>query len=165
MLNRCDANQKIPEEEKQVITDYLMSIDEWCFYELWILGNCSRALSSKTIEILGNELFHRTQFYNGLDENRRRVYRILLNITGQVLDRKEDIIAAKFLKYIERLDILESDMFGRLQLKFIKGQLTYLQGNPNGLEVMRECQRIAEFLECYDVSAQIDRTFSLITDM
>ncbi len=165
MLNRCDANQKIPEEEKQVITDYLMSIDEWCFYELWILGNCSRALSSKTIEILGNELFHRTQFYNGIDENRRRVYRILLNITGQVLDRKEDSIAAKFIKYLERLDILESDMFGRLQLKFIKGQFTYLQGNPNGLEVMRECQRIAEFLECYDVSDQIDRSFSLITDM
>lgn len=165
MLNRCNPNQGIPEEEKQIITDYLMSIDEWCFYELWIFGNCSRSLSSKTIEVLGNELVHRTQFYNELEDNRRRVYRILLNVTGHLLDRNEDGIAAKFIRYIEQMDILETDMFERLQLKFIKGQFTYLQGNITGLEDMKECQRIAEFLECYEISDQIDRTFALLTDM
>lgn len=165
MLKKCDPKEVIPEKETQVITDYLMSIDEWCFYELWIFGNCSRALSTKTLEVLGNELFHRTQFYNGLDENRRRVYKILLNIAGQLLDRKEDLIAAKFIKYSEQMDILESDMFQKLQLRFIKAQFAYLQGNPQALDDMKECQKIADFLECYDVSAQIDRTFALLTDM
>ncbi|MET3634052.1 Rgg/GadR/MutR family transcriptional regulator [Streptococcus porcorum] len=165
MRNRCNLEESIPKEERQIISDYLMSIDEWCFFELWIFGNCSRVLSSKTIEILGSELLHRTQFYNSLDENRKRVYRILLNITGQILDRKEERVAAKFIKYLEQMDIFETDMFERLQLRFIKGHFLYLQGNVQGLEEMKECQKVVDFLDCYNLSKQIEDTIALVTDM
>lgn len=164
-LNRCDSTQSVPEKEKNIITEYLMSIDEWCFYELWIFGRCSMAMNSKTIEVLGNELVHRTQFYNGLSENRKRVYRVLLNITGQLLDRGEERVVAKFIKYLDNLDILEVDLCERLQLKFIKAQFMYLQGNIRGLEDMKECQKIASFLDCYNLSKQIGDTISSVTDM
>ena len=148
MRNRCNMQESVPKEERQVISDYLMSIDEWCLYEVWIFTNCSRALSSKMIELLGGEVIHRTKFYIGIEENRRRVSRLLLNITGEILDRGEERVAAKFIRYLDQLYIRETDMFERLQLKFIKAQFSYLCGNGKGLEDMKECQRIANFLDC-----------------
>ena len=165
MINRCDPKQGVPETERQVIADYLMSVDEWCFYELWILGYCARSLNTKLLELLSSELLNRTQFFNGITENRKRVYKVLLNIVGHLLDRKEDITAARLINSLDSLDILEADLYERLQLKFAKGHLNYLQGNIKGLETMKKCQEMANFLDCYDLSQQIEDTFAQFTDM
>lgn len=165
MLNRCDDSIVIPDSECQVISDYLMSIDEWCFYEIWILGYCARALSTKSLEILCSELIGRTQFYHGIVENRRRVYRVALNIVGHLLDRGEERISSKIIRSIDALEILENDLFERLQFKFFKGYLQYLQGNPTGVSIMKECKKMADFLDCYDLSKQIEDTISQLTDM
>lgn len=165
MISKCDSSYLIPELEKQVITDYLMSIDEWCSYELWIFGNCSRVFNTKTLDILGNEVIHRTQFFKGIPENKRRIYKILLNATGTLLDRKEERIAAKFIRFIDSLEIFETDTFERMQLKFLKANLSYLQGDVKGLEDMKECQKFMDFLDCHRVSKQIEDTIALFTDM
>ena len=165
MINRCDPKQGVPETERQVIADYLMSVDEWCFYELWILGYCARSLNTKLLELLSSELLNRTQFFNGITENRKRVYKVLLNIVGHLLDRKEDRTAARLINSLDSLDILEADLYERLQLKFAKGHLNYLQGNIKGLETMKKCQEMANFLDCYDLSQQIEYTFAQFTDM
>ena len=165
MINRCDPKQGVPETERQVIADYLMSVDEWCFYELWILGYCARSLNTKLLELLSSELLNRTQFFNGITENRKRVYKVLLNIVGHLLDRKEDRTAARLINSLDSLDILETDLYERLQLKFAKGHLNYLQGNIKGLETMKKCQEMANFLDCYDLSQQIEDTFAQFTDM
>lgn len=165
MINRCDPKQGVPETERQVIADYLMSVDEWCFYELWILGYCARSLNTKLLELLSSELLNRTQFFNGITENRKRVYKVLLNIVGHLLDRKEDRTAARLINSLDSLDILEADLYERLQLKFAKGHLNYLQGNIKGLETMKKCQEMANFLDCYDLSQQIEDTFAQFTYM
>lgn len=165
MINRCDPKQGVPETERQVIADYLMSVDEWCFYELWILGYCAWSLNTKLLELLSSELLNRTQFFNGITENRKRVYKVLLNIVGHLLDRKEDRTAARLINSLDSLDILEADLYERLQLKFAKGHLNYLQGNIKGLETMKKCQEMANFLDCYDLSQQIEDTFAQFTDM
>ena len=165
MINRCDPKQGVPETERQVIADYLMSVDEWCFYELWILGYCARSLNTKLLELLSSELLNRTQFFNGITENRKRVYKVLLNIVGHLLDRKEDRTAARLINSLDSLDILDADLYERLQLKFAKGHLNYLQGNIKGLETMKKCQEMANFLDCYDLSQQIEDTFAQFTDM
>lgn len=160
MMNRCDSTQIIPEAEKEVIADYLMSVDEWCFYELWILSYCARALSTKLLELLCSELLNRTQFFHTITENRQRIYRVLLNVVSILLDRKETIVAAKFIHSLDSLDIMEGDLYERQQLKFAKGHLNYLQGNIKGLETMKKCKEIADFLDCYDLSQQIEDTFT-----
>ncbi|MGT2800049.1 Rgg/GadR/MutR family transcriptional regulator [Streptococcus marmotae] len=164
-MNRCDPSIIIPEEEKRVITDYLMSIDEWCRYELWILSNCARSLSTKTLEILGMEVIKRSQFYDNIEENARKTYGLLLNIIGHLLDRKEERFASKFIKMLDSANMLETYMLERLQLKFCKAHLRYLQGVVGGLDEMKECKHIMEFLDCYELSIQISDTISQLTDM
>lgn len=137
-----------------------MSVDEWCFYELWILSYCARALSTKLLELLCSELLNRTQFFHTITENRQRIYRVLLNVVSILLDRKETIVAAKFIHSLDSLDIMEGDLYERQQLKFAKGHLNYLQGNIKGLETMKKCKEIADFLDCYDLSQQIEDTFT-----
>lgn len=165
MINKCDSSYLIPEYEKQVITDYLMSINEWCSYELWIFGNCSRVLSTKMLDVLGGEIINRTQFYKGIPENKKRIYKILLNATGNLLDRKEERVASKFIRFIDGIEVFETDLFERMQLKFFKANLSYLQGDIKGLTDMKECQKIMDFLGCYRVSKQIEDTISYFTDM
>ena len=165
MLNLCDASLVIPDSECQVISDYLMSIDEWCFYEIWILGYCARALSTRSLEILCSELIGRTQFYHDIGENRRRVYKVALNIVGHILDRGEERIASKMIRSIEALDILERDLSERLQLKFSKAHLQYLQGDIRGLKAMHELLKVTKLLDCYYFSKQIEDTISQLTDM
>ena len=142
-----------------------MSVDEWCVYELWILGYCARSLNTNLLELLSSELLNRTQYFKGITENRKRVYKVLLNIVGHLLDRKEDRTAARLINSLDSLDILEADLYERLQLKFAKGHLNYLQGNIKGLETMKKCQEMANFLDCYDLSQQIEDTFAQFTDM
>ncbi|MDY2775243.1 MAG: helix-turn-helix domain-containing protein [Streptococcus infantarius] len=164
-MQRCDNSYVIPESDKIFIADYLLSIDDWGIYELWIFGNCARVLSSKSLEILGMEIVNRTQFYNNIAENRKRVYQVLLNVVGHLLDRQEERSSIKFLKVLDGMDILETDLLERLLLKFSKAHLSYLQGKKDGLEVMKECKKIATQLECYDLSKQIETTISQLTDM
>ncbi|MBF0700121.1 hypothetical protein [Streptococcus danieliae] len=157
-LNRCDSDYPIPASEIEVITDYLFSVEEWCFYELWILANACDSLSTPTLDLFSQELLSRTQFYIQIDENRRRVNSILLNTLAILLDRGEERRASKLIRLIQSLDILENDVFERLQLKFCRAHLAYLQGDKAALDTMKECQRFAEFLDCYYLSEAISET-------
>lgn len=157
-LNKCDKSYQIPAIEIEVITDYLFSIDEWCFYELWILGACYKVLSVQTLEVFIQEIVARTQFYMGIEVNRKKVYRILLNILGYLLDIGEEWQASKLIRLVQSLNILENDVFERLQLKFCRAHLAYLQGDKAALDTMKECQRFAEFLDCYYLSEAISET-------
>lgn len=164
-MQRCDNSYIIPESDKIFIADYLLSIDDWGIYELWIFGNCARVLSSKSLEILGMEIVNRTQFYNNIAENRKRVYQVLLNVVGHLLDRQEERSSIKFLKVLDGMDILETDLLERLLLKFSKAHLGYIQGKSENIQIMKKCKNIADFLNCYDLSKQIGTTISQLTDM
>ncbi|MBJ6745990.1 Rgg/GadR/MutR family transcriptional regulator [Streptococcus sp. 121] len=164
MLNRCDERYLISEKDKEVIADYLMGISDWCLFELWILGSCGQALESRAIEIFGLEIIQKTQFYNTIPENRNRIYLILLNLAGILLDREEFTVTAKFIRQLDNLSILENNLMARLQLKFIKAQMRYMQGNKGAMKDLEECLRIAQFLECYNLEGQIKDTISLVTD-
>lgn len=164
-MNRCDSSIHIPEKEKKIISDYLMSIDEWCRYELWILSNCARSLSTKTLEILGMEVIKRSQFYDNIEENARKTYGLLLNVIGHLLDRGEERVASKFIRMLDSTKILETYVLERIQLKFCKAHLRYLQGDIGGLDEMEECKSIMDFLECYEISSQISSTIIKLTDM
>ncbi|MGT2785295.1 helix-turn-helix domain-containing protein [Streptococcus merionis] len=164
-MNDCDLSIVIPKEEKRVITDYLMSIDEWCRYELWILSNCARSLETKALEVLGQEAITRSQFYDSIEENQRKTYRLLLNITGILLDRGEERIAPKFIKILDNFNILDRYLMEKLRLKFCKAHLRYLQGFEDALDIMKECLKMTDFIESYSISRQIEQTISQLTDM
>lgn len=163
-LNKCDKNYQVPIVEEEVITDYLFSIDEWCFYELWIFGACYKVLNIQTLETFIHEIVARTQFYMGIEANRKKVYRIILNILGYLLDIGEERRASKLIRLVQSLDILENDVFERLQLKFCQAHLAYLQGDKAALDTMKECQRFAEFLDCFYLSEAISETIQGLTD-
>lgn len=165
MMHRCDSNQKIPNIEQEVIADYLLSIDEWCLYEIWIFGYCARCLNSKTLEVLCSELIGRTQFYHEIGENLKRVYGVLLNAVGYLLDRGEEKIATKVIRSIESLGIHEGDLFERLQLTFFKSQLKFLQGDIKGLDTMKQLLEFTKLLDCYNAAKDIEDTILRITDM
>lgn len=162
---RCDDSYIIPESDKTFIADYLLSIDDWGIYELWIFGNCARVLSSKSLEILGMEVINRTQFYKNIAENRKRVQKVLLNVVGHLLDRQEERASIKFLRVLDDMDILETDLLERLLLKFNKAYLGYIQGRKESIQVMEQCKIIADFLNCSDLSKQIETTISQLTNM
>ncbi|MFK8242607.1 MULTISPECIES: Rgg/GadR/MutR family transcriptional regulator [unclassified Facklamia] len=164
-INKCDSTIDIPREEKSVITDYLMSIDEWCRYELWILSNCARSLETQALEVLGQEAVTRSQFYDSIEENRRKTYGLLLNITGILLDRGEERIASKFIKILDNFNILDNYLIEKLQLKFCKAHLRYLQGFEDALDIMKECLKMTNLVESYSISRQIEQTISQLTDM
>ncbi|HFI0329238.1 TPA: hypothetical protein ACGOU4_001866 [Streptococcus suis] len=165
MLNKCNSDEKISEVEKKVIADYLLSIDEWCLYEIWIFGNCIRSLSSQMINVLCAELISRTQFYHGIKENLRRIYGVLLAAVGILLDRGEERLAAKLIRSIEGFGIFEDDLFERLQMTFYKAQLKYLQGDLEAFGTMKKLLEMAQLLECYNLSQHIEDTISQLTDM
>lgn len=165
MLNKCNSDKKISEVEKKVIADYLLSIDEWCLYEIWIFGNCIRSLSSQMINVLCAELISRTQFYHGIKENLRRIYGVLLAAVGILLDRGEERLAAKLIRSIEGFGIFEDDLFERLQMTFYKAQLKYLQGDLEAFGTMKKLLEMAQLLECYNLSQHIEDTISQLTDM
>lgn len=161
----CDPDYDVSEDEKAILSDYLMSIDDWGKFELWIFGNCSRGLPSKMLEVLGMEVLNRTKFYMDIAENRDNVYKVLINISSSLLDRGEELATIRFLKILDSVNIMEKNMRDRLLLKLLKARLSYMNGNDGGLEIMKECLYIAKFLDCFDLIHQINKEIEKVTDM
>ncbi|MDO4666635.1 MAG: helix-turn-helix domain-containing protein [Streptococcus sp.] len=155
LLSYCDAEVQVSKEDIDFLTDYLFSIEEWGRYELWLFTNSVELLTVSTLEMFTNEMLNRTQFYNKLPENRKLILQMLLNVINVFVEAEQFPIAMKFLNYIENSSIPEINVYERLLFKYQKAHYSYRIGNVEALKNMKECLKIAEFLECYGIAQKI----------
>lgn len=121
LLFNLDNSKVVPEKDRTFLTDYLLSIDNWGYYELLLFGNSMGALTLESLIVLSNEIQKKSKLYLKLKSNKNEIIRILLNSITYCLEGNKLREAFYFIKTLE--DLMESSV-----LYFEKTKLVYLMG-------------------------------------
>ncbi|KXT84788.1 Rgg family transcriptional regulator [Streptococcus panodentis] len=154
-LSHCDQHFQVSKKDVDYLTDYLFSVDEWGRYELWLFTNSVDLLTSSTLETFASEMINRTQFYNNLPENRRRIIAMLLNVISVCIEENHLQVAMKFLNYMDNLKIPETELYERILIKFYKALYSYRVGGSYALTEMEQCLGTLEFLSAYGAAQRM----------
>ena len=162
VLSSCNPDFQISKKDIEFLTDHLFSVEEWGRYELWLFTNSVDLLTLETLETFASEMINRTQFYNDLPENRRRIIKMLLNVISVCIEGNHLQIAMKFLNYIDHSKIPETDLYDRMLIKYHKALYSYKVGNSHALSDIEQCLSILEFLDSFGVAQKLKAQFERI---
>lgn len=151
----CDKTEVVPNKDVQYLMDYLFSVEEWGRYELWLFTNSAGLMTIASLETFASEMLSRTQFYQELPENRKRILQMLLNVISVCIEQNHLNVALKFLNYVESFKKPEADLYEHLLIRYYRGFYTFRAGNPEGLEDMQHCADIMTYLECFGTAQQM----------
>ncbi|MGT2926303.1 Rgg/GadR/MutR family transcriptional regulator [Streptococcus cuniculipharyngis] len=131
-------------EERERVTHYLYSIEDWTNYELYVFGNTIPFLSDEDIVFLGKEFLPKVVLYGELPDMRRKVKQILINLISEFVDRDiyyyVDYFAEKLQNILTYQDIFEQILLTFLKMcadyKMSKLALAELEAYVKGLEIL-----------------------------
>ncbi|MGT2650164.1 Rgg family transcriptional regulator [Streptococcus troglodytae] len=126
-IHTLDPDYTISDEDKDFLTAYLYSIEEWTEYELNLFGNTMIILSVDDLIFLGKAFIERNKLYISIPANKKNAQIALLNLIMILIERREFYHAIYFIKHLEKL-LIYQDMFIIVSLNFLKQIIAYLQG-------------------------------------
>ncbi|MCL1990606.1 MAG: helix-turn-helix domain-containing protein [Defluviitaleaceae bacterium] len=127
LISEIDKGFTLSQKEKDKITDYLVSIYDWAYYELLLYNNTMRVLGSPVIRQLSEAMLSFTKFYKEIPRNKNLMITIMLNTMIIFVDRKEVDDAIKFRQATEHL-MAETDIFERAMFLYISGAIDFYRG-------------------------------------
>ena len=162
VLSSCSPDFQISKKDIEFLTDYLFSVEEWGRYELWLFTNSVDLLTLETLETFASEMINRTQFYNDLPENRRRIIKMLLNVISVCIEGNHLQVAMRFLNYLDHSKIPETDLYERMLIKYHRALYSYKVGNSHALSDIEQCLTFLEFLDYFGVAQKLKAQFERI---
>lgn len=117
----------VSDKEKELITDYLYSIEAWTEYELYIFGNTLQVLSDSDLVFLSKAFIERDAVYLNIPNNRYRTQLVIINIIFVLLERNQMYYADFFMNHLEKI-INYQDMFAKTILLYFRKVLNYKEG-------------------------------------
>ncbi|EMB67864.1 putative transcriptional regulator MutR [Streptococcus mutans] len=156
LVIRCAIHDLNPEyiisdDDKDFITTYLYSIEEWTEYELYIFGNTLQVLSDSDLIFLSKSFIERDSLYLSIPNNNFRTQLVVLNIIFVLLERKKDYCVHYFMKHLESI-LTYQDMFVKTTFIFLKKVLNYREGKGTHLIDLKKYIHDVEELGHEDVA-------------
>ena len=148
VLSSCSPDFQISKKDVEFLTDYLFSVVD--------------LLTLETLETFASEMINRTQFYNNLPENRRRIIKMLLNVISVCIESNHLLVAMRFLNYLDHSKIPETDLYDRMLIKYHRALYSYKVGNSYALSDIEECLSFLEFLDSFGVAQKLKAQFERI---
>ena len=121
-----DHKHYISDDDKEFLTTYLYSIEEWTEYELVLFGNTMVILSDEDLLFLGKSFVKRYKLYLSILSNKKATEKSLLNLILILIERKRYYHANYFIYRLEEI-LTYQDMFARVTLTFFNLLVSYLQ--------------------------------------
>ena len=138
MENDLDPN-KINKEYIKEITDYLLSMDEWCYHELVILNNFLILFPPETAFLMTKNLLNRADKYKGLNLDKNMLSYLFFNLLE--CSFKNDgfqyskVVLDATKKYYRKV----SDFFEQTLIIYYEGMLDIVENSIP--EDMEKCNR------------------------
>lgn len=119
----CDLRNQydISAEDKTYLSDYLLSVETWGYYENILFGNSLSILTLDSVILFSKEILKRSKLYMNLNVNRDEVVGILLNATVFCIKGNRISESLYFIKIVD--EMLENKVlyFEKTKLLFLKG--------------------------------------------
>ena len=151
MIGELIKGKLISEEEKQKISDYLLSIEDWGYYQLTLYGNTIDAFSNTAIYALSTDVLTRTQYYKAIPQNKKLTIQVLVNTVIVYVERQEFEYARFFRDAIVGM-LSETDIYERALFLFISGLVDIYSGNKEGKQKMKDAIDIFDKVGSYHLA-------------
>ncbi|WP_313176530.1 helix-turn-helix domain-containing protein [Streptococcus parasuis] len=122
------------------LTDYLLSVEYWGYYELLIFSNTLDVLKHDVFMVLAREMSRRSDFYKEIPNNRRLISSMLLNGYITCVERSKYIDALYFEKQLDQCFFTETEIYERLVFQY--AQHLYHHKKE------KDCKAIIEMRKC-----------------
>lgn len=138
MENDLDVN-KIKKEYIEEITDYLLSIDDWCYYELVVLNNFLFLFSPATALLMSKSLLKYAEKYKKLNSDTKILSFLLFNLL-ELSIKNNDFESARMLLNATKTYTTKNTEFFELTLSlFYEGMLNIIDDSI--LEGIEKCNK------------------------
>lgn len=113
----------------ELLTDYLFSIDDWTHYELILYGNSVAGLKFDAMVLLSSELIRKTKYFQNNETHRKMIAQTLLNSAITCLMKNELEKSLKFQNDVSQLLTSDYYLHERNVLLYCKGVYLYKKGD------------------------------------
>ncbi|AWN61152.1 Rgg/GadR/MutR family transcriptional regulator [Streptococcus sobrinus] len=132
IIYSLDSSFEIANDEKEFLTTYLYSIEEWTEYELYLFGNTLFILSDDDLIFLGKAFVNRDKLYTELPEHKKRAELVLINLILILVEHRNIYYSVYFIEKLEGL-LTYQNMFARIFLNYLKKVISYIKGEKSDL--------------------------------
>lgn len=139
------------------LVEYLLSINEWSKYEIWLFSNCTGLFSNtkddKCLRELTNKMLYTESHNFHSKANQSKINIALMNVISIFISNQHyDPIHDWFL-YLEEHVYSDIDMYERATLTYLKALYNFRRDNCNQhkLEKVEKCISAFETLGCFDL--------------
>lgn len=147
-------------KESQIINDYLLSVDDWSYYELLLFSNCIKFINSHTSILLAKEMTKKNFFYRNLPKNKRIIIKTLINIFIACCENSLFKDAHYFKNVISSMLKDETFLYERNVFLFAKGLFFLKTDEKNlGISMMNDSIKIFKELGCDNLFSNYKKYF------
>ena len=162
ILSFIDSSYFLTKNEISFLETYLYKLKEWGQYDIALLGQCAQFLDWIHLMELTDRMISPSQSASNIPYVKQAIIQTVLNIINVFVDAGLYAPARKFIKYLESTDIHDYYMFEKLTLVYNTARSNYKRGEENALDVMKFCQEVLEFCNCFKTSNWITTEISNI---
>lgn len=143
--------EKIPQAYREELTEYLMNINEWSYYELVLFNNFLYLFPEETAMILSENLVARALKYKGLRSDYEAISMLLFNLINISIKIKDYQKTDIFLMVSKELYSEQNRFFEQTMIKYYTGLRMVLDGDKAGIELSRKALNIFKLLDHEDL--------------
>lgn len=134
------------EEETLQLTDFLFKVEKWGYYEIILLGNCTRTIKYESFFLLTKELL-KNYIYSSLNKtNKRLVTQLSINCLISSIDNEEFENCKYLVKEISLLLENELNYYEETVFLYAQGYFEFHHDVNAGKSKMQQAIQVFEIL-------------------
>ena len=156
IIYMLDHSDKIKPTETEILnlTDYLFEVEIWGYYEITLLGNCSRTIPYSAFFLLTKEML-KNYIYSSLNKtNKKLVTQLAINCLIVSIDNKQFENCKYINQEIKKLLANELNYFEQTVFLYAQGYFEFEQDITTGRSKMEQALQVFKILGENDIYSQ-----------
>ena len=148
IIYMLDHSDKIKPTETEILnlTDYLFEVEIWGYYEITLLGNCSRTIPYPAFFLLTKEML-KNYIYSSLNKtNKKLVTQLAINCLIVSIDNKQFENCEYLIQEIKKLLANELNYFEQTVFLYAQGYFEFEQDITTGRSKMAQALQVFKIL-------------------
>lgn len=148
IIYMLDHSDKIKPTETEILnlTDYLFEVEIWGYYEITLLGNCSRTIPYSAFFLLTKEML-KNYIYSSLNKtNKKLVTQLAINCLIVSIDNKQFENCKYLIQEIKKLLANELNYFEQTVFLYAQGYFEFEQDITTGRSKMAQALQVFKIL-------------------